>query len=123
MKKLIYLSYVLLIAVLACGVVTSATGAPPAPAPGANPGRLVIHRAASLGPDLIIDVNVDGATVGTIRISQSYTGSLSPGKHVVSATLHPKQANLSASSKTLMVESGKTYTFTAKWQSQSVVLH
>ena len=122
MKKLIYRSYVLLIAALACGVVTSAAIASPAATPGANPGRLIIYRAATLGPDLTIDINIDGATAGTIGMGQTYTGSLSPGKHVVSATLRGKPANISATSRTLMVESGKTYAFTAKWQTQSVVL-
>ena len=121
-SDMIQRSCVLLIAVLACGVVTSAAIASPAAAPGANSGRLIIYRAATLGSDLLIDVNIDGVIAGTIGTGQTYTGSLSPGKHVVSVTLHPKQANLSPTSKTLMVEGGKTYAFTAKWQGQSVVL-
>lgn len=123
MKKLIYRFYVLPITALAFGVVTSVTIASPAATTGANPGRLVIYRAATLGPDITIDVIIDGKTAGTIGMSQTYTGSLSPGKHVVSATLKGKPANLLTTSKTLTVESGKTYAFTAKWQNQSVVLH
>jgi hypothetical protein len=107
---------------LACVVVTSAAMASPAAASGSNPGRLIIYRAANLGTGLFLDVNIDGANAATVGIGQTYTGSLSPGKHEISVILRPNQLFLSPTKKTLMVEGGKTYPFTAMWQGQNLVL-
>ena len=114
MKKFNYYSCVLLIAALACGVVTSA--------PAASPGSLIIYRAANLGTGVFLDVNIDGANAATVGMGQTYTGSLSPGKHQISVLLRPNMLFLSPTKKTLMVQGGRTYAFTAMWQGQNLVL-
>jgi len=120
MKKLIYHLCVLVIVALTCSVVTSATVAA-APA-GTNPGRLTIYRAANLGSGVFLDVNIDGSDAGTVGMGQTYTGSLSPGKHQLSVIVRPNLLFLSPTKKTLTVEGGKTYAFTAMWQGQNLVL-
>jgi hypothetical protein len=114
MKKFNYHCYVLLIAALGCGVVTSA--------PAAQPGQLTIYRAANLGTGVFLDVNIDGANAATIGMGQTYTGSLSPGKHQISVLLRPNLLFLAPTKMTLMVEGGRTYAFTAMWQGQNLVL-
>jgi hypothetical protein len=115
-------SYALLIVALACAGVTSAAMASPAASSGSNAARLIIYRAANLGSGLFLDVNIDGANAATIGMGQTYTGSLSPGKHEISVILRPNQLFLSPTKKALMVESGQTYVFTAMWQGQNLVL-
>ena len=115
MKKLIYHSYVLLIATaLAWGVVTSA--------PAAQPAQLIIYRAANLGTGVFLDVKIDGADAGTVGMGQTYSGSLSPGNHAISVLVRPNLMFLSPTKMNLMVEGGRTYAFTAMWQGQNLVL-
>jgi hypothetical protein len=120
MKKFNCYALLIVALALACGVVTSASLA--AAPSGSSAGRLIIYRAANLGTGLFLDVNIDGANAATVGTGQTYTGSLSPGKHELSVILRPNQLFLSPTKKTLMVEGGKTYVFTAMWQGQNLVL-
>jgi hypothetical protein len=131
MKKFSYHSCVLLIGALACaglsGCETSGTAAPGATASvaapaGQNAAQLIIHRDPNMGAGLFLDVSIDGVNVGAVSMGQTYRGSLSPGKHVVSVILRPNQLNLRPTKKTLTVVKGQTYTLTAMWQGQTVVL-
>jgi hypothetical protein len=131
MKKLNYHSCVLLIAALACaglsGCETSSTAAPGATASVAAPAgqgaaQLIIRRAPNMGTGLFLDIKIDGVKVGALSMGETYRGSLSPGKHVVSVILRPNQLNLPPTKKTLTAVKGQTYTLTAMWQGQTVVL-
>jgi hypothetical protein len=131
MKKITYHCYVLLICALACaglsGCETSGTAAPGATASVAAPAgqgaaQLVIRRAPNMGTGLFLDVSIDGARVGALSMGETYRGSLSPGRHVVSVILRPNQLNLPPTKKTLTAVKGQTYTLTAMWQGQTVVL-
>lgn len=75
-----------------------------------------------MGTGLFLDVSVDGANVATLGMGRTYRGSLSPGQHVVSVILRPNQLKLPPTQKTLTVVKGQTYTLTAMWQGQTVVL-
>lgn len=131
MKTFSYYSCVLVIAALACaglsGCETSGTAAPGATASvtasaGQNAAQLIIRRAPNMGTGLFLDVSIDGAKVGALSMGQTYRGTLSPGKHLVSVLLRPNQLNLPPTKKTLTVVKGQTYTLTAMWQGQTVVL-
>jgi hypothetical protein len=131
MKKINYHCCVLLIAALACaglsGCQTSSTAAPGSTASVTAPAtqggaQLVIRRAPNMGTGLFLDIKIDGASVGSIGVGETYRGSLSPGKHTVSVILRPNQLNLSPARKSFTVAKGQTYTFTAAWQGQTVVL-
>jgi hypothetical protein len=84
--------------------------------------RLIIRRAANMGSGLFLDIKIDGVRVGALGMGQTYRGPLSPGQHVVSVILRPNRLNLAPSKKNLTVVKGQTYTFTAMWQGQTVVL-
>ena len=75
-----------------------------------------------MGTGLFLDVKIDGAKVGALSVGQTYRGTLSPGKHLVSVILRPNQLNLPPTKKTLTVVKGQTYMLTAMWQGQTVVL-
>ena len=75
-----------------------------------------------MGTGLFLDIDIDGASVGSTGVGEIYRGSLSPGQHVVSVLLRPNRLNLPRTQKTLTVEKGQTYTLTAMWQGNTVVL-
>ncbi len=75
-----------------------------------------------MGTGLFLDIDIDGASAGSIGVGEIYRRSLSPGKHVVSVLLRPNQLNLPRTKKALTVEKGQTYTLTAIWQGNTVVL-
>jgi hypothetical protein len=75
-----------------------------------------------MGAGLFLDVSIDGVSVGPLSMGETYRGSLSPGQHVVSVILRPNQLNLAPTKKTLTVVKGQTYTLTAMWQGETVVL-
>jgi hypothetical protein len=131
MKKFNFHCYVLLIAALACaglsGCETSSTSAPGATASVAAPAthggaQLVIRRAANMGTGVFLDIDIDGASVGSIGVGHTYRGSLLPGQHTVSVLLRPNELHLPRTTKTFTVAKGQTYTLTAMWQGQTVVL-
>jgi hypothetical protein len=131
MKKFDYHCYVLLIAALTCvglsGCETSGTATPGATASVASPAgqgaaQLIIRRSPNMGTGLFLDVSIDGARVGALSMGETYRGALSPGKHEISVILRPNQLNLPPTKKTLTVVKGQTYTLTAMWQGETVVL-
>lgn len=83
-------------------------------------GQLVVHRAANLGGALIL--SIDGGKQTDLRVGDTYNGSLAPGRHIVSIIPAPNEQNQAASSVTLMVVKGQTYSFTAAWQGGQVAL-
>jgi len=85
-------------------------------------GRLVIGRMATLGTWLNLNVSIDGKQVGTLSRGQAYNGSLSAGPHVVSVIPEPNARDLAPAQKHITVQKGQTYTFTAAWQGDVLVL-
>ena len=47
---------------------------------GTNAGHLIIRRAANLGTGLFLDIDIDGASVGSIGPGRTFRGTLSPGR-------------------------------------------
>jgi hypothetical protein len=120
----------LLIVALACftfsGCQTSSTGAsgPAASmaAPSKNAARLTIERAANFGSGLTLNVSIDGAQVATLVEGRSYNGTLSAGQHVLTLTADPNLGGIPPTTKRLTVQKGQTYSFTAMWSGQRLVL-
>ena len=91
-------------------------------APSKNAGRLTIQRAANFGIDLSLNVLIDGAQVASLVEGRSYHGTLSPGQHVISLTVTPNLGEFRGTTKRLTVQKGQTYSFTAMWSGQRLVL-
>src|SRR6266513_3929086 len=120
----------LLIVVLVCfifsGCQTSSTGTSGSTAstaaPSKNAGRLTIQRAANFGSDLSLNISIDDAQVAGLSEGRSYNGTLSPGQHVISLTVDPNLNGTPPMTKRLTVQAGQTYSFTAMWSGQRLVL-
>jgi hypothetical protein len=91
-------------------------------APSKNAGRLTIQRAANFGTDLSLNVSIDGAQVAGLSEGRSYNGTLSAGHHVLTLTVDPNRGGIPPTTKRLTVQTGQTYSFTAMWSGQRLVL-
>ena len=104
-----------------------------ATAPPPNSGRLLINRAPNFGSNMALVVSVDGKDVGSFTEGTNYSGYLPAGQHTITARVDPNQGGISPARKTLNVQAGQTYSFTAapsptrmtlvKNQGQSVPLY
>ena len=92
-----------------------------APIP-ANSGRLIVTRVANFGENLGLVVSVDGKDVGSFSEGRSYSGYLSAGQHVITARADPHQPGARPGRKTVTVQAGQTYSYTAAWSGGNLVL-
>jgi hypothetical protein len=86
-----------------------------------NSGRLLVSRAAKFGYRLNLVLSVDGKDVANLTEGQSYDGYLPPGQHVLGARV-TGGAPTGAAQKTVTVQAGQTYSYTAKLSGGHVVL-
>jgi hypothetical protein len=119
MKKYTYLICGLFIVALTyftfSGCETTATG------PSGAVAHLTVQRGPKFGAKQVLAVMVDGARVASVTEGQAYNGTLTPGQHVISVSSSgPERGALPK--KTIMVEAGQTYSFTATWQGKRLVL-
>ena len=82
----------------------------------ADSGRLVVRRVANIGTIAIVNISVDGKRVGSISRGQTYNAPLSAGPHVVTASLTSSNTEAPSAKKSVTVQSGQTYAFTASWK-------
>ncbi|PYK11723.1 MAG: hypothetical protein DME65_06510 [Verrucomicrobia bacterium] len=92
-----------------------------APIP-ANSGRVIVTRVANFGEDLSLTLSVDGKDVGSFTEGRQYNGYLPAGQHVLTARVDPNRTGTSPARKKLTVQAGQTYSFTAAWSGQKLVL-
>jgi hypothetical protein len=121
MKK--YISTICILS-LACACLIFAgctTNQATAPIPP-NSGHLLINRVANFGSDLSLVVSVDGKDVGSFTEGRNYSGYLPAGQHVITARVDPNQGGARPGRKTLTVQAGHTYSYTAGWSGGNVVL-
>ena len=124
MKKYYSIIYILS---LACACLISVGCASNQPGPGttaapANSGHLIVTRVANFGADLGLVLSVDGKDVGSFTEGRSYSGYLPAGQHIITARADPYQAGKRPGRKTITVIAGQTYSYTAAWSGQKVVL-
>jgi len=67
-------------------------------------------------------VSVDGKDVGSFTEGQNYSGYLPAGQHRITARVDPNQTGARPGRKTLTVQAGQTYSYTAGWSGGNVVL-
>jgi hypothetical protein len=104
---------------ISVGCATNQPGAATAPP---NSGHLLIDRVANFGSDLSLVVSVDGKDVGSFSEGRNYSGYLSAGQHVIIARVDPNPGGKRPGRKTLTVQAGQTYSFTAAWSGGNLVL-
>ena len=98
-------------------VLLAATSAFPA-----QGGRLMVNRVANFGDRISLSLSVDGKEVARLVEGHSYDGYLAPGRHLISATVVPNLVYSPVWQKQINIQSGQTYSFTAIWQGQTMVL-
>ena len=124
MKRYSSITYILSLA-FGCLIFSGCTanqgglGAGPAPA---NSGRLIVTRVANFGADLGLVLSVDGKDVGSFTEGAQYSGYLSAGQHRLTARVDPNRTGTNPARKTLTVVAGQTYSYTAAWSGQRLVL-
>src|SRR5205809_2066575 len=120
MKKYSSIIYIPSLA-CACLIAGCQTGPGAGPVP-ANSGHVLIYRVANFGSNLSLVVSVDGKDVGGFTEGRNYSGYLSAGQHVLTARVDPNQTGARPGRKTLTVQAGQTYSYTAGWSGGNVVL-
>ena len=118
-----YSSIIYIVSLACAGLIYTgcATNQATAPIP-ANSGHLIVTRVANFGENLGLVVSVDGKDVGSFSEGRSYSGYLSAGQHVITARADPHQPGARPRRKTLTVQAGQTYSYTAAWSGGNLVL-
>ena len=121
MKK--YSSIIHMLSLACAGLIFTgcATNQATAPIP-ANSGHLIVTRVANFGADLGLVLSVDGKDVGSFTEGRSYSGYLSAGQHRLTARVDPNRTGTGPARKTVTVQAGQTYSYTAAWSGQKLVL-
>jgi hypothetical protein len=88
----------------------------------AQGGRLMVNRVANFGDRISLSLSVDGKEVARLVEGHNYDGYLAPGRHLISATVVPNLVYSPVWQKQINIQSGRTYSFTAIWQGQTMVL-
>jgi len=123
MKKYASIIHILSLAcacLISVGCATNQPGAATAPPP--NSGHLIVTRVANFGSDLSLVLSIDGKDVGSFTEGRNYDGYLPAGQHVITARVDPFQAGKRPGRKTITVQAGQTYSYTAAWSGGNLVL-
>jgi hypothetical protein len=91
----------------------AAVAGPASVRPVNGAARLMIHRIADLGNNLIVRLWIDDVAVASIAYGHTYEGLLPPGRHALSVLPTPNPRWKIPSQITLNVRNGQTYNFTA----------
>ena len=118
-----YSSIIYMLSLACAGLIFTgcATNQASAPIP-ANSGHLIVTRVANFGADLGLVLSIDGKDVGSFTEGRSYSGYLSAGQHVLTARVDPNRTGTRPGKKTVTVQAGHTYSYTAAWSGSNLVL-
>jgi hypothetical protein len=122
MKKYGSIIHILSLACACLIVAGCATGPGAAIAPPPNSGHVLIYRVANFGADLSLVVSVDGKDVGSFTEGRNYSGYLPAGQHTLTVRAEPTDPNRRPGRKTLTVQAGQSYVYTAAWSGGRLVL-
>jgi hypothetical protein len=118
-----YSSIIYIVSLACAGLIFTGCAANQATAPiPANSGRLLINRVANFGSGLSLIVSVDGKDVGSFTEGRNYSGYLSAGQHVIVVRADPNPGGKRPGRKTLTIQAGHTYSYTAAWSGQNLAL-
>jgi hypothetical protein len=121
MKKYSSVIYIVSLACVGLFFTGCATNQASAPIPP-NSGHLIVNRVANFGTDLSLVLSVDGRDVGSFTEGRSYSGYISAGQHVLMARVDPNRSGTKPGKKTVTVQAGQTYSYTAAWSGGNLVL-
>src|SRR5258707_14089783 len=123
MKILNYVSGKLIMVAIACSFAASTpiqarvTRSNSASARSEDDARLIVSRAANFGTFQYLILFVDGVQIADLGIGQSYDAVLPPGQHVLSVSTTPQgYRRTPPTQRSVNLEPGETYAFTAFWK-------
>lgn len=119
-SSIIYIISLVCACLISVGCATNQPGAAAAPPP--NSGHLIVTRVANFGSDLSLVLSIDGKDVGSFTEGRQYSGYLPAGQHVITARVDPFQAGKRPGRKTITVQAGQTYSYTAAWSGGNLIL-
>ena len=105
---------------LIAGCATNQPGAASAPPP--NSGHVLIYRVANFGENVALVVSVDGKDVGSFSEGNNYSGYLPAGQHRLTVRAEPTRGGVGPGRKTINVQAGQTYSYTAAWSGEKLAL-
>jgi len=111
-------SKALLILAFVCAVSASTVAQTSPP-----PGRVVVKRVPSFGWNLAFNLQIDGRSVVTIGPGHHFDGWLPAGRHFLTVSTASYVGLPEPTSITVDVRPGRTYAFTAMWDSNLIFLH
>ena len=120
-SSIIHILSLACVGLIFAGCTTNQAGPGTAAAP-ANSGHLLVSRVANFGTDLFCVLSVDGKDVASFGEGQNYDGYLPAGQHVLTARVDPNRNDARPGKTTLTVKAGQTYSYTAAWSGQGLVL-
>jgi len=106
----------------ACLIFTGCQAGPGTATAPPNSGHLLVYRVPNFGTDLGLILSVDGKDVGSFTEGGNYDGYLSAGQHRLTARPDPNRTGARPGRTTLTVKAGQTYSYTAAWSGQNLVL-
>jgi hypothetical protein len=111
-----YSSIIYIVGLACAGLIFTgcATNQAAAPIPP-NSGHVLIYRVANFGADMALVVSVDGKDVGSFSEGANYSGYLPAGQHRLTVRAEPNRGGVGPGRKTLSVQAGQTYVYTAAW--------
>lgn len=99
------------------------TRAKPASPPALHgQGRLIVSRAPNFGWNLSVHLQIDGKNVANITPGRHHDGFVPAGHHVLTVFAVPNPQVSRPTSIDIDVRPGRTYAYTAVWDSDLVVL-
>ena len=122
MKKYRSIIYIFTLACACLIVAGCATGPGGATAVPPNSGHVLIYRVADFGADMALVVSVDGKDMGSFSEGANYSGYLPAGQHRLTVRAEPNRGGVRPGRKTLNVQAGQTYVYTAAWSGGNLVL-
>jgi len=85
-------------------------------------GRLIVIRVANFGWNVAANLKINGQIVANIVQGRRYDHRISAGRHVLTVSAVPNNDMRQPTSITVNVRPGRTYIFTALWDSDHVYL-
>ena len=104
-----------LILVFVCVIWNGSTAAQPG-------GRLIVLRSPNFGWNIVLNLKIDGRTVGNVVQGRRYDHFVPAGRHVLTVSAAPNSYYSEPTSTVLNVRPGHTYVFTGSWDGSNRVV-
>jgi hypothetical protein len=104
-----------LILVFVCAISIGTAAAQPG-------GRLIVLRSPNFGWNIVLNLKINGRTVGNVVQGRRYDHLVPAGRHVLTVSAAPNSYYSEPTSTLLNVRAGHTYVFTGSWDGSNRVV-